>query len=114
MAGCAKYLSNLWGYPCRVSAPCVRDEAIVGLLLLRGVWGGSFSSGNADNAPSRTVPWGTQWGQLNRLLAALVPWVLSRWAAGAAFCGYLLGTFRSLRGVVPARLVRLGLGLLPG
>jgi hypothetical protein len=73
-----------------------------------------FSSGNAGSTPSRTVPWGTQWGQLNRLLAARVPRARSRWVAGAAFCGHLLGTFRSLRGVLPARLVRLGLGLLPG
>ena len=39
MNGFAKHLPNLWGYPCRISAPCGRDEAIAGLLLLRGVWG---------------------------------------------------------------------------
>ena len=59
-----------------------------GFLLSRGVCDGLVIGGNADPAPLRTAPWGTQWGQLNRSRTTLAPCVLSMWAT--------LGLFRRL------------------
>ena len=53
---------DLWGRPCRLSALARRVG--VGYLLLRHACCGLATSGNAGRDPSRTVPWGTQWGQL--------------------------------------------------
>jgi len=40
--------------------------------------------GDACAALLRTTSWGTQWGQLNKLPAAIAPCVLSRRATGDA------------------------------
>jgi hypothetical protein len=56
----------------------------VGFLLLRRACCGPVTGGNAGQAPLRTASWGTQWGQFNRLPAATVPCVLSRWVIGVA------------------------------
>ena len=68
----------------------------VGFLLLRGVCGGFVTGGHAGHAPSRTEPWGTQWGQLNSWFAAEVPCVPTRQLTGAASATPCFGIFRSL------------------
>jgi len=55
------------------------------------------------------MPWGTQWGQMNGLPTAIVPWVLSRWATEIAFSDLLLGTLRPSGGLALV-LRRLGVG----
>lgn len=69
--------------------------------------------GNAGLAPSRTAPWETQWGQLNQLLAALVPCVLTKQVIGAALATPYL-VYSALFGGRTCALRRPGLRLLPG
>jgi hypothetical protein len=67
--------------------PSIRALSVwrgMGFLLLRGVCSGLVTGGNAGQAPLRTAPWGTQWGQLNWLPAAIVPCALSRQVIGVA------------------------------
>ena len=54
------------------------------LLLLRGACSGFVNGVIADNAPLRTAPWGTQWGQLNRSLAMWLPRAAAALSAGIA------------------------------
>lgn len=81
-------------------------------LLLRGVCAGFVSDGNVGQAPVRTGLWGTQWGQLDQLLAVSAPCAQATWVIRAAFVASCLVHSASL-GVGLGALVP-GLGLLPG
>ncbi|KAF2123322.1 hypothetical protein P153DRAFT_413765 [Dothidotthia symphoricarpi CBS 119687] len=54
------------------------------LLLLRGACSGIVAGVRAEDAPLRTAPWGTQWGQLNRSFAVWLPRAAAALAAGIA------------------------------
>ena len=56
----------------------------MGFLLLRRVCSGLVTGGNACQVLLWTTSWGTQWGQLNRLPAAIAPCALSRRVIGDA------------------------------
>ena len=61
------------------------------LLHLRGACGGIVTGVRAEDAPLRTAPWGTQWGQLNRSLAVWLPRAAAALAAGiASACPFCL------------------------
>ena len=57
----------------------------------------------ADEVPLRTAPWGTQWGQLNRLLAVLVSCAPSRRGTGAWLRPATCLVHSAPSGAVPAR-----------
>ena len=91
---------DLRGWLCQVSA-FARCRG-TSLLLLRGICGGIVNGVITGDSPSRTAPWGTQWGQLNRSLAASVPRAHDTHLAGVASASPLpSGTLHSLRGVCP-------------
>ena len=73
------------------------------LLHLRGACGGIVTGVRAEDAPLRTAPWGTQWGQLNRSLAVWLPRAAAALAAGIASASpFHLVHHGLLRGVCPS------------
>lgn len=97
----------------------LRVEPVLGYLLLRHVCCGLATSGNAGRAPLRTVPWGTQWGQLE--------WSSAATHASLRVQGRRLGLLNSLSDPLPLVQFRLlrrpacgvltgaaGIRLLPG
>ena len=97
----------------------LRVEPVLGYLLLRHVCRGLATSGNAGRAPLRTVPWGTQWGQLE--------WSSAATHASLRVQGRRLGLLNSLSDPLPLVQFRLlrrpacgvltgaaGIRLLPG
>jgi hypothetical protein len=79
---CQLFIKSLGTAASNYRASCARLG--VGFLLLRRACCGLVTGGNAGQVSLRTASWGTQWGQLNWLPAAVVPCVPPRQAIGVA------------------------------